>query len=235
MTIAAQDAFGSKIEDIYETLVKMVRNGDYKPGDKLPNERALADRFQTGRAILRQALARIQGQGLIVRRVGSGTYISDNAAQIIETQDAQVNTQGSGPFNFSSILEARLLFEPGVAALAAANAGPENLRLMKARLQDLLEVESWLEFKEAIYAVTLSIYQAAGNDFLSNIFEQVIKHRRLVNYDGRATESSVSELVKVQAHFELKKIVDAILSGDGKEAESLCQDYILKMFTSVNL
>ena len=56
-----------------------------------------------------------------------------------------------------------------------------------------------------------------------------------VNYDGRATQSKVSDLVKKQAVAELQEIVQAIADGDGKKAASLSQDYILKMFASVNL
>jgi DNA-binding FadR family transcriptional regulator len=177
----------------------------------------------------------IQSQDLIVRRVGSGTYLADNAAQIIEIQDANVQPLNSGPYNFHEILEARLMFEPSAAALAAANAKPEDLKRLQNRLDELMEAVSWLEFKEAIYAVTKGIYEATGNTFLVNIFEQIIRHRRRVNYDGRGSGSKVSELVKQKAHAELKRITDAVAKGNAPEAQSLCQDYILSLFTSVNL
>jgi GntR family transcriptional regulator, transcriptional repressor for pyruvate dehydrogenase complex len=230
-----RETSGSRTEWVYHAIIKMVRDGEYRAGDKLPNERALADHFQIGRTTLRQAMARIQKQGLVVRRVGSGTYIADNAALIIENQYAQEDTHHDGPYNLDSILEARLLFEPGAVNMAATNATDNDLRNMAQCLDNLLTVESWLEYKEAIYAATLSIYQGTGNDFLIHIFEQIIRHRRSVNYDGRGTDSKVSGLVKKQAHSELKTIVDAVMERDGQKAESLSQDYILRIFASVNL
>jgi len=235
MTELRANIQNSKTSRIYQAVIEMIRDGVYQPGDKLPNERDLARRFKTGRDVVRQALSLIQNQDLIVRRVGSGTYLADNAAQIIEIQDAHVQPQSSGPYNFREILEARLMFEPAAAAIAAANAKPDDLKRLQNRLDELMEVESWLDFKEAIYAVTKGIYEATGNAFLVNIFEQVIRHRRRVNYDGRGTESQVSELVKRKSHAVLKNITDAVAEGNGPKAQSLCQDYILGLFTSVNL
>lgn len=235
MTLQPADIQSSKANSVYQSVIGMIRDGVYKPGDKLPNERDLARRFETGRDIVRQALAMIQSQKLIVRRVGSGTYLADNAAQIIEMHDADVHPQDNGPYNFHEILEARLMFEPAAAALAATNARPEDLKRLQDRLDKLMEADSWLAFKEAIYDVTRGIYEATGNAFLVNIFEQIIRQRRSVNYDGRGTDSKVSELVKQKSYIELKKIADAVAGGNGPEAQSLCQDYILAMFTSVNL
>jgi GntR family transcriptional repressor for pyruvate dehydrogenase complex len=224
-----------KTNHVYQAVIEMIRDGVYLPGDKLPNERDLARRFETSRDVVRQALSMIQNRNLIVRRVGSGTYLTDNAAQIIEIEDAHVQPLSGGPNNFREILEARLMFEPAAAALAADNAKPDDLQRLQNRLDDLMEVVSWLEFKEAIYAVTKGIYEATGNSFLVSIFDQVIRHRRRVNYDGRGTESKVSELVKRKTHTELKNITDAVTERNGAKAQSLCQDYILGMLTSVNL
>lgn len=235
MTEPRANIQSSMTNRVYQAVIEMIRDGVYLPGDKLPNERELARRFETGRDVVRQALSMIQSQDLIVRRVGSGTYLTDNAAQIIEIQDARVQPLSSGPYNFREILEARLMFEPAAAALAADNAKPDDLKRLQNRLDDLMEAEFWLEFKEAIYAVTKGIYEATGNNFLVNIFEQVILHRRRVNYDGRGTESKVSELVKRKTYAELKNITDAVAERNGPKAQSLCQDYILGLFTSVNL
>jgi len=235
MTEPRANIQNSKTNRIYQAITEMIRDGVYLPGDKLPNERELARQFETGRDIVRQALSMIQSQDLIVRRVGSGTYLTDNAAQIIEIQDAHVQPSSTGAYNFREIIEARLMFEPAAAALAAANAKPDDLKRLQNRLDDLLGVESWLEFKEAIYAVTKGIYEATGNTFLVNIFEQVIRHRRRVNYNGRGTESKVSELVKRKTHAELKNITDAVAERNGSKAQSLCQDYILGIFASMNL
>ena len=165
----------------------------------------------------------VQNQGLIIRRVGSGTFISREAAQRIETQDAQVSLDDTRPFNFNQILEARLMFEPKVAAMAANNARPDQIEEMQARLKALGRVECWLEFKEEIYNVTKGIYEATGNDFLVSLFDQVIRCRRSVNYDGRATQSKVSEMVKKQAVAELEVIVRAIADGNAPRAEALSQ------------
>lgn len=225
----------NKTEHVYRSILELLCNGVYKPGDKIPDERSLADQFDTGRTVVRDALTRMQARGLIVRRVGSGTYIADEAAQIIEIQEAQVLIKSSQPFNLGEILEARLLFEPDTAALAAINATPSDIEVLNERLKTLQQVMSWLEFKEAIYAVTKGIYEVSGNAFLASVFELVIQYRRKVKYNGQTIQNKVSEIVKKQAHSELKEIVEAIAEKDAKKTKTLSRDYLLRLLTSANL
>ena len=54
------------------------------PGAKLPNERDLAQQLKTSRTAVRSALAMMERQGLIRRRVGSGTFLTDDADRVFE-------------------------------------------------------------------------------------------------------------------------------------------------------
>lgn len=47
------------------------------PGTKLPTERALAARLGVARGTLRQALARLESEGMVFRRQGDGTYVAE--------------------------------------------------------------------------------------------------------------------------------------------------------------
>src|SRR5215207_172397 len=48
----------------------------WKPGDRLPTERELAERFSIGRNTVRRTLMSLEREGTIVRHVGRGTFIS---------------------------------------------------------------------------------------------------------------------------------------------------------------
>ncbi len=61
---------------IEESLRMRIAAGEFQEGDPLPSEAELAREFRTTRGTVRQALARLVFEGLIVREVGRGTFVS---------------------------------------------------------------------------------------------------------------------------------------------------------------
>lgn len=68
---------------ISESLLDRIAAGMLKPGQRLPTERDLSESLGVNRMTLRQALHRLESQGLLERRQGAGTFI---AAPKIERQ-----------------------------------------------------------------------------------------------------------------------------------------------------
>lgn len=62
-------------------LRDQLTSGTWKPGEAMPPERDLAERFKVSRLTLRKALERLEAQGLVQRRQGSGTYVAPRMEQ----------------------------------------------------------------------------------------------------------------------------------------------------------
>ena len=122
------------MSEINMALMQSIREGRYRPGAQLPNERQLAERFGASRQQVRDALLILCEMNLITRRVGSGTWLSEDAPKIIERMDADIDVKTPHEHSFLETLEARLIIEPGVAALAARQAKELHVRLLKAAL-----------------------------------------------------------------------------------------------------
>jgi DNA-binding LacI/PurR family transcriptional regulator len=60
---------------IYEQLLADIQSGVYKPGERLPSEALLCDRFQASRITVAKAFQSLQRDRLVMRRPGSGTYV----------------------------------------------------------------------------------------------------------------------------------------------------------------
>ena len=60
---------------IYEQLLADIQSGVYKPGERLPSEALLCDRFQASRITVAKAFQSLQRDKLVTRRPGSGTYV----------------------------------------------------------------------------------------------------------------------------------------------------------------
>lgn len=62
---------------IVRQIEELILQGVLRPGDRLPSERELAERMEVSRPTLRDALADLEGAGLVVARPGGGTFVAD--------------------------------------------------------------------------------------------------------------------------------------------------------------
>ncbi|MCY4259400.1 MAG: GntR family transcriptional regulator, partial [Rhodobacteraceae bacterium] len=133
---------------VYTSVRDMLRSGNINPGERIPNERRLAEIHGASRTQIRDALLMLQREGLVERKIGSGTYLSEGAPQIIELAEASVEMSPERSHNFHETLEARLLIEPSVAARAAEAPTKQFLADLDAALVRIMDATTWLQFKE---------------------------------------------------------------------------------------
>lgn len=66
---------------IHDEIHEAIEAGRWVPGDKIPAERELAEQFGVSRMTLRQAVMMLVDEGILERRVGSGTYVAERKVQ----------------------------------------------------------------------------------------------------------------------------------------------------------
>ncbi|ARO13472.1 pyruvate dehydrogenase complex repressor [Ketogulonicigenium robustum] len=64
-------------QSVARQIELLILRGILRPGERLPAERELADRFGVSRPSLREALAELQGRGLLVSRASAGVFVAD--------------------------------------------------------------------------------------------------------------------------------------------------------------
>lgn len=64
-----------KYRQVYEDLHSAIKTGSFQPGDRLPSEAELGERYNTSRITVAKAVNELQMQGLVSRRAGSGTHV----------------------------------------------------------------------------------------------------------------------------------------------------------------
>ncbi len=67
------------VEQVMEQIKELIASGKYKPGDKLPTEHELAERFGIGRSSIREAIKIFNYLGVLKSRAAKGTFLSDKA------------------------------------------------------------------------------------------------------------------------------------------------------------
>jgi GntR family transcriptional regulator len=64
-------------EQIAGRLRAEIRSGRYRPGDRLPSESGLAERFRVSKVTARQAITQLRAEGLVTSRVGYGVFVAE--------------------------------------------------------------------------------------------------------------------------------------------------------------
>ena len=129
----AKKPLGARIED---ELMRYILQEPVEPGQKIPNEFELAEKFGVGRSSIREAVKGLVSRGILEVRRGSGTYV-------INTSSVDEDPLGFGKIEDKyklalDLFDVRLMIEPEIAALACRNAAEEDLKKLK-RLCDETE------------------------------------------------------------------------------------------------
>ena len=177
----------------------------------------------------------MERQGLVRRRVGSGTFLTDDAHHVFEKMDQTSIASHANVPSFVEIVEGRLLFEPAMMHIVVNRAEEHEIEAMRETVEDVLNAPSWREFKERIYALHQLIFVATKNKFLIQIMDDIVADRRAVLFDGKDTDKPTPRPVRQQTHKELSAIVEAIAERKGKLAEELIADHLMRTLATINI
>ncbi len=122
-------------EEVADRIRILMLDGTFPPGEPLPSERHLAERFGVSRGSIRDALRTLETIGLLETRHGQGTFPHELSVDRLVAPLASVMAYRSDLQD--ELLDVRRMFEPAVARVAALRAKEEDL----ADLQHILETQ----------------------------------------------------------------------------------------------
>lgn len=209
------EVVSGKLSDIaYAKIVKLISSGDYAVHSRLPTEIELSEQMAVSRPIVREALARLREDGVVVSRRGSGTYVLSTHG----AKDARL-----GPLSSIDDMRACLEFRrelEGASAWHAARRGASTVKLDAA----LARLEAAIEYNEIPeeddFAFHLAIAQQTGNRFFETM---MVALRESVATSMSITRSFLKPqgVLRVrEVHEEHIAIAEAIRRGDADGART---------------
>jgi GntR family transcriptional repressor for pyruvate dehydrogenase complex len=188
----AQTLSGTLVESLRTRIV----NGDIAPGEKLPSEPRLAAEHRVSRTVVREAIARLNLEGLVHTRRGSGSYAltppaddADGAPPLARTLDDRL-----------ALVEYRLALEAEAAALAATRRTPTQLAALADRLDALASSDGHpATAMQHDFAFHRLVAEAAANRFLLEALDRLgpqmiaMPRGRLDRHDGGRFAAVVQE------------------------------------------
>jgi GntR family transcriptional repressor for pyruvate dehydrogenase complex len=217
-----------KITDlITEQIREAILSGEVKPSDKLPPERELVKRFNASRMAVREALKSLEAAGLLIIKPGSGVFVaeansrtmSDSLYSILRIQNTSLN----------EVTEARLIFEPHVARLAAERITDEDIRLLEVNIENTAAVlESELPATTENIEFHMLIARSVHNTVIALTMNTLLNVARAMTQE---TSDNTRErfLISCQSQMQHKLIVEALRQKDSEKAHHLMFDHIIEI------
>jgi DNA-binding FadR family transcriptional regulator len=205
-------------DEVLERLLRLISDGSLKPGDSMPSERELMDRFGVGRPAIREAMQSLSNMGLVSISHGERARVKELTAQsIIRQVDLSAHLMLSqSSDSLEHLKQARLFFERGMVREAAARATPEDVAALKAIVAEQRDA---LGKADAFMAADMRFHRRiaaiSGNPIFVSVSEAMLGwlkayHTELLLWSGKETFTLA----------EHADIIAAIEAGDADAAEA---------------
>lgn len=186
--------------------------------DRLPPERELATQLKISRGTLRRALDMLEAEGVLWRHVGQGTFIGNRQAM----PRPGMITRFTNP---DEVMEARLVLEPRLAAMAAFRASAEEVARMDYCLRKSEAAATTATFELWDSRLHRAIAEAARNRMLLALFDH-LNAVRDEDLWGQLKKASVTRPRKTGYMSQHRQLVDAIRNRDAVAAERIMQAHL---------
>jgi len=213
------------VNEIVAGLGDEIRAGRIRPGDKLPTEAELMQRFDVSRTVVREALSRLQASGLVETRHGIGTFVSppDTSGNFkISAQDFATVA------DVIAVLELRISLETEAAGLAAQRRSQHNLEAMQvALLAFKTSIEQNSDAVPPDFQFHMEVARATGNQHFADLMTYLgamIIPRTRVNTPQTAPEGRLAYLQRVNSEHE--SIFVAIRDQDADAARAAMRTHL---------
>jgi GntR family uxuAB operon transcriptional repressor len=203
---------------VADQILAAISAGRLNPGDRLPNERELAEICETSRTTVRDALLALELFGVVEVRPGSGAYVSNLRSPRRVADSVMLDSVPR------DLLEARLSIEPAVARVCASRLGPPDI----ARLEGLIdaceregaraasgELEAFLRMSHAFHS---ELAASCGNSILADLTRQLVDvtaHPLWMVVNAMHVREPAARAAQISEHRE---ILAAVAAGDAEAA-----------------
>lgn len=204
----------SSVDQVVERIRDVIQKQKLAAGARLPGELELVEQLQVSRPVLREALARLQGLGLVEIQRGNGTFVAgkDRLAHCVQLLRSAVTL---APRELLSYAELRAAIEVQAVRQAAQRASDADVADLRVLLGELDSVDRpYGELLEVDFRFHRRILEISGNALMQNLMEVIYEF--VVVQMAQTTASPRENKLGRCLHRE---IVAAIEAHDAEAAE----------------
>jgi DNA-binding FadR family transcriptional regulator len=205
-------------DEVFDRLKVLITSGELLPGDEMPSERDLMERFAVGRPAIREAMQQLSNMGLLTISHGERAKVRHPTAKSLFQQvDVAAHViLSTSPDSLEQLKQARRFFERGMVREAATKATARDIAALR---QTLALQKATLGDAEAFISADMKLHTQlaaiTGNPIFEAVSEAMLGwlkqyHTEMLIWTGK-------EKLTLAEH---KEIIDNVASGDPDAAEA---------------
>jgi len=201
--------------DIIVKIKDLINYKNLEPGDKLPSERMLSDKFEVSRSNVREAIQKLEFYGILKSIPQSGTFVANIGVVAMNGMIDDILRLETP--DFKSLVETRILLELKTVRLAALRRSEADLKQLKEAL-DAYEAKA-LKGEDAVQEdllFHLSIAKASGNSTM-NTFMLSITPQIIIDFEKYHVCDKDQAVKGIREHTEIYEAIKNQDPSDAKE------------------
>lgn len=214
-----------KLSDVvFEQLIDLIEEEKLQPGDQMPGERELMESFGVGRPVVREAMQRLAGMGMITIQHGERAKVGrvDMHSMINQIDLAARHLLSSSAKNVDHLRQAREFFETGLVKIAAQKATPADVARLELALAKMHKHKKTDEFIPADMEFHAEIARISENPIYVAISHAILDwmadyREDMLRFKGRE-----------QTLKEHGIILEFIKANDAAGAEKAMHDHLVE-------
>ncbi|MDR6431912.1 transcriptional regulator NanR [Brucella pseudogrignonensis] len=211
-------------DEVFDRLENMITSGELTPGDEMPSERVLMERFGVGRPAIREAMQSLAKMGLVSISHGERAKVLKlTARSIFQQVDPTAKIMLAQSIDsLEHLKNARIFFERGIAREAALKATPQDVADLKAIVDrqraSLGEADAFISADMEFH---IRIAKISGNPIFVGLSEAMLAwlreyHTHMLIWTGKENFTLV----------EHEEILDRIAAKDADGAEGAMRHHL---------
>ncbi len=166
---------GATVQIVVDTLFARIKSEEYQRDTRLPSERTLAAELGVARNTVREALDVLESQNVILRRPGSGSFVTYRSSP----RAAMTADSVAGETSPLDHLVVRGILEPEIVRLAVVNMTPRMVSDMAKTLSQIeavtTDLDTFIALEEKLY---VQIAEGTGNALLESCYRLAVETYR---------------------------------------------------------
>jgi DNA-binding FadR family transcriptional regulator len=191
---------------IVDQIKALIRDGRLLPGDRLPSERELCQRFGVSRVTVREALRVLEATGLLTIRVGAhgGAFLTSPTTERLSEGLADLISVST--LTAANVTEARIIVELGILPLAVERATGEDIAALFEMVDDAeQELEAGAYDVEMSAAFHIRVAQCTHNPAIAMLVQSF--HGPLLMSLAEAHQSAPMNSRGIDEHRKLSQAI----------------------------
>lgn len=206
-------------------MLVFIQKRNYDPGERLPSERELSERFGVGRGVVREALSVLESLRYLIRKPNSGVYLSpkpEHASLETLTLFSELGISLTTD-KLLEALEVRRIVELQAVELACTRRTDEDMALLDSIVDrfDASVEGSHESTADLDYEFHMALFQAAHNSVLTQMvypFYLMSAHRRATFF--------VDKVRSAGSNAQHRELVECVRNRDAKKGQQVMGAHI---------